>query len=131
MAHPRLSISQMREAVTVYTAADAPFGTHSLKRTYTEVARLRARIVNISGSSFRHGIALDANITHTVEIRDCSRVFDITTEHVLQWKEIYMRIRQVRPVGRVPKDPRNQFILLMCEAEGNTDCFKDPSPETE
>jgi hypothetical protein len=89
------------------------------------VATVRARVSNISGSGFRNGIALDANVTHTVVIRKPE--FELTTENMLEWVHAgtneHLRIRQVRPVGRTSTDPREQFIMMLCESQGLVDAF--------
>lgn len=128
---PRTTVGQMRQQVKVLNYADTPFGSHSLSREYIEVAIVRARVTNISGSSSREGKGLDANITHTVVIR--TPEFEVTTENMLEWvhpgTNEYLRIRQARPVGRTEKDPRQQFLMLLCESQGLVESFKSPSPE--
>lgn len=126
---PRTVTSQMREVVVINMTTDSPFGEFSLTRNLVPIATVRAKVVNISGSAFRHGVALDANITHSVEIRNTRTAFELTTENLLTWRGFYLRVRQVRPVGSTSKDPREQFLLMLCEMEGEAEAFKDPSPE--
>ena len=128
---PRTTIGQMRQQIKILTYGDSPFGAHSLERTFVEVATVRARVTNISGSATREGKGLDANITHMIVIRKPE--FEITTENMIEWirpgTNEHLRIRQVRPVGRTSNDPRQQFMMMLCESKGLKGAFKDPSPE--
>jgi hypothetical protein len=121
----------MRHEIKVLTYGDAPFGNYSLERTYVEVAATRARVVNISGSASREGKGIDANITHTVLIRKPE--FALTTENMLEWVHAgvneYLRPRQVRPVGRTSNDPREQFVMILCESVGTVEAYGIRGPE--
>lgn len=127
MAKKRTTIGQMNRRVEINTAADAPFGAHSLKQTLTLVATRWARVEEYSIAK-RAAIGIAQNISHKVTIR---AGLDVDNNNLLVWDGNVYKVVSTQKVSSERGGSRETFLAIHVEFRGTTDAFDNPSPEPE
>lgn len=126
MGKKRTTIGQMRHRIKIQDPTDSPFGEYSLQRSYSLVAERWARKIDVSGVAERDDRGVSEGRTHRYIIREG---VEVDADMLIEENGVYYEVLFVQKLGSDVDDPREQFIGIDVRLQGDTDAYKDPSPE--